>query len=149
MFPLSLSLFLFKRTCRRIDGLQIHGNPLCDEDLSIFFASEMDAVIISVDYSLAPENKFPRPFDDCYEALDWVSTVPVLGLPNTTGALQSRCCPGRTQRRNERNQCHQARALGLFCRRQSRSSGCTERQPVAFSFSNSATEPHCSCYLRP
>jgi acetyl esterase/lipase len=51
---------------------KIHGNPSCDDDLSRFFASDLDAVVISVDYSLAPENKFPRPLDDCYEALNWV-----------------------------------------------------------------------------
>ncbi|KAK9358507.1 alpha/beta hydrolase [Lipomyces starkeyi] len=51
----------------------IHGNPSCDDDLSRFFASDLDVVVISVDYSLAPENKFPRPLDDCYEALNWVA----------------------------------------------------------------------------
>jgi acetyl esterase/lipase len=36
-----------------------------------FFASELRAVIINVDYRLAPEHPFPAPLDDCYEAIQW------------------------------------------------------------------------------
>lgn len=28
-------------------------------------------MVVSVDYRLAPENQFPLPLDDCYEALQW------------------------------------------------------------------------------
>ena len=41
------------------------------QDLSKFFASELRAVVIGVDYRLAPEYPFPAPLDDCYEALNW------------------------------------------------------------------------------
>lgn len=36
-----------------------------------FFASELRAVVINVDYRLAPENKFPIPLNDCYQAVQW------------------------------------------------------------------------------
>lgn len=31
----------------------------------------MRAVVISVDYRLAPENKFPCALDDCYQTIEW------------------------------------------------------------------------------
>jgi acetyl esterase len=39
--------------------------------LSKYFASELRAVVIGVDYRLAPEYPFPAPLGDCYEALNW------------------------------------------------------------------------------
>lgn len=36
------------------------------------FASELDAVVIGVDYRLAPENPFPAPLGDCIDGLNWV-----------------------------------------------------------------------------
>ena len=43
-----------------------------DTDLAELFASELDAIVIGVDYRLAPEHKFPAPLEDCSDALDWV-----------------------------------------------------------------------------
>lgn len=40
-------------------------------DIAIFFASELRAVVINVDYSLSPEHKFPVPHDDSYQAIQW------------------------------------------------------------------------------
>jgi len=36
-------------------------------------ASLADCLVFSVDYRLAPENKFPTPVEDCYWAAKWVS----------------------------------------------------------------------------
>ena len=35
-------------------------------------AEKINSVIISVNYQKSPEHKFPIPFNDCYEGLEWV-----------------------------------------------------------------------------
>lgn len=44
-------------------------------------AKKTNSIIVSVNYQKAPEHKFPTPFNDCYEALQWtVANAERLGI---------------------------------------------------------------------
>jgi acetyl esterase len=56
--------------------LHIHGGGFClgsaeiDHPQSVGLADELQAVVATVDYRLAPENPYPAGLDDCYAALE-------------------------------------------------------------------------------
>jgi len=59
--------------------LYIHGGGFVLGNVSMFdgdakrIAAEVGAVVVSVEYRLAPENPFPAGLDDCYAALVWTA----------------------------------------------------------------------------
>ena len=58
--------------------LHIHGGGYVvgsadgSDIANIMLASDLGAVIVSVDYRLTPEHPYPAPLDDCYAALAWM-----------------------------------------------------------------------------
>jgi acetyl esterase/lipase len=54
-------------------GGYIIGSPEMTETACVQLVAEIDCVVVSVDYRLAPENPFPAPLEDCYAALRWLS----------------------------------------------------------------------------
>ncbi len=58
----------------------IHGGAFSAGSLDMYeyqcraTANAVDALVVSVDYRLAPEYRFPQGFDDCWSALQWVTT---------------------------------------------------------------------------
>ena len=53
------------------------GFMLGDLEIGIKFGRDMvtsfNAVLVDVDYRMAPEYPFPTPINDCWDALKWVS----------------------------------------------------------------------------
>jgi acetyl esterase/lipase len=59
---------------------EIHGGGFMMGDIAMMdpwcqrVAAEIDAVVVSVEYRLAPEHPFPAGLEDCYAALVWMAT---------------------------------------------------------------------------
>jgi acetyl esterase len=49
------------------------GDGFVFESAMIDFAERTNAIVVSVDYRLAPEHPFPTPLDDCHTALVWIA----------------------------------------------------------------------------
>ena len=54
-------------------GGWVIGDPDMTDSICRVVANRAECVVVSVDYRLSPEHKFPVPFDDCYAAFTWVA----------------------------------------------------------------------------
>jgi acetyl esterase/lipase len=65
-------------TERRPALLDIHGGGFCagsidmEHAVAVQIARDLGAVVVVVDYRLAPEHPFPAGLEDCYAALEWM-----------------------------------------------------------------------------
>ncbi|SOD62378.1 Acetyl esterase/lipase [Streptomyces zhaozhouensis] len=48
------------------------GSPDVDHEFSLRLARELAAVVVAVDYRLAPEHRYPAPLDDVYAGFLWL-----------------------------------------------------------------------------
>ncbi len=53
-------------------GGYVVGAPEMSEATNAVITERLGAVVVSVDYRLAPEHPFPAPLDDCHAALVWL-----------------------------------------------------------------------------
>lgn len=53
-------------------GGMILGNAAMDDAMCCAFVEELNIVVASIDYRLAPAFPFPVPLDDCYAGLEWL-----------------------------------------------------------------------------
>ena len=56
-------------------GGYILGDLETDHDRCLCYSSEAGCVVVSVDYRLAPEHRYPRGLDDCYAAVEWAASA--------------------------------------------------------------------------
>lgn len=62
----------------------VSGNADMSDPNSRSYAVDMNCVVVSVDYRLAPETPFPGPVEDCYAALLWLHGAAIeLGIDPT------------------------------------------------------------------
>lgn len=54
-------------------GGWVIGNPDLVDSACRMLTNRSGAVVVSVDYRMAPEHKFPAPLEDCYAAVRWVA----------------------------------------------------------------------------
>nr|WP_306373261.1 alpha/beta hydrolase [Salirhabdus sp. Marseille-P4669] len=54
-------------------GGWVIGNLDSHDNVCRFLAKEANCIVVSVDYRLAPEHKFPTAVDDAYDSLKWIA----------------------------------------------------------------------------
>ena len=54
-------------------GGYVGGSAWQDDHLCRHLAAELGAIVVAVDYRLAPEHPYPAPLDDCHDALVWLA----------------------------------------------------------------------------
>ena len=69
-------------------GGYVIASPEINDGSNRSIAAELDCIVVSVDYRLAPETRFPGALEDCYAALAWLhAQADQLGVDRTRIAI--------------------------------------------------------------
>ncbi|KDP33601.1 hypothetical protein JCGZ_07172 [Jatropha curcas] len=80
--PITARLFLPESSASRLPVLvYFHGGGFCVGSTTWLgyhhfladFSVTSQSIVLSIDYRLAPENRLPIAYDDCYSSLEWLS----------------------------------------------------------------------------
>jgi acetyl esterase/lipase len=101
--PVPIRIYRPLSTPARVRGcvLEIHGGGFVMGSIEMMdpwcqrIAAELDAVVVSVEYRLAPEHPFPAAVDDCYAALRWTAAnAATLGIDASRLAIAGQSAGG-------------------------------------------------------
>ena len=71
------------------------GTARADDSVACAFASELGAVVVSVEYRWAPENPFPTPLHDCLKAFEFIhAEAATLGIDPARVIIAGRSAGG-------------------------------------------------------
>ena len=97
--------------------IQIHGGgfwgryPAQDEHIAMYLVSVVGAVVVSVDYDVAPQVRFPVAEEECYDVAAWIhETGPVNGWDSSRISVGGESAGGKLAI----NVCQLAQADGVF-----------------------------------
>ena len=118
-------------------GGYVLGNPELNDGSNRSLAAELDCVVVSVDYRLAPETRYPGALEDCYTALIWLhAQAEPLGIDRTRIAIAGESAGGG-----------HAAALALLARSRGEVQICLQLLDSAMldDRSGSTSDPHPYC----
>jgi triacylglycerol lipase len=118
-------------------GGYVLGNPEINDGSNRSIASELGCVVVSADYRLAPEIRFPGALEDCYAALTWLyAEAEQLGVDRSRIAIGGESAGGG-----------HAAALAILVRRRGGAQICFQLldSPMLDDRTGSASDPHPYC----
>jgi acetyl esterase/lipase len=118
-------------------GGYVIGNPEINDGSNRSIAAELDCVVVSVAYRLAPETRFPGALEDCYAALMWLQSE----------AEQLRVDRSRIAVGGESAGGGHAAALAILARKRGAAQICLQLldSPMLDDRTGSALDPHPHC----
>jgi acetyl esterase/lipase len=118
-------------------GGYVVGNPEINDGSNRSIAAELDCVVVSIDYRLAPETRFPGALEDCYAALTWLNAqAELLGVDRSRIAIGGESAGGG-----------HAAALAILARNRGAARICFQLldSPMIDDRTGSVSDPHPYC----